>query len=42
VRQGQVIGYLGGGLLIQPNELEFRVALRTGDATRFVDPSAYY
>ena len=39
---GYAIGYLGGGLLIQPNELEFRVALRTGDATRFVDPSAYY
>ncbi|MGC8967758.1 MAG: murein hydrolase activator EnvC family protein [Thermus sp.] len=42
VRQGQVLGYTGGGLLIPPDELEFRVAVRVGEETRFVDPSAYY
>jgi len=42
VSQGQLLGYTGGGLLIRPEELEFRVAVRVGEATRFVDPSAYY
>ncbi len=42
VRQGQVLGYTGGGLLIPPDALEFRVAVRVGGETRFVDPSAYY
>ncbi|SDE51980.1 Septal ring factor EnvC, activator of murein hydrolases AmiA and AmiB [Thermus arciformis] len=42
VRQGQVLGYTGGGLLIPPDELEFRVAVRVGEETRFVDPAAYY
>lgn len=42
VAKGQLIGYTGGGLLMRPEELEFRVALLTGGSTRFVDPSAYY
>lgn len=42
VERGQLLGYTGGGLLIRPEELEFRVAVRVGDATRFVDPAAYY
>lgn len=42
VTKGQLIGYTGGGLLMRPEELEFRVALLTGGSTRFVDPSAYY
>ncbi|TBH20036.1 murein hydrolase activator EnvC family protein [Thermus thermamylovorans] len=42
VRRGQVLGYTGGGLLIRPEELEFRVAVRVGLETRFVDPAAYY
>lgn len=42
VERGQLLGYTGGGLLIRPEELEFRVAVRIGGETRFVDPSAYY
>jgi len=42
VSRGQLLGYTGGGLLIRPEELEFRVAVRVGEETRFVDPSAYY
>ncbi len=42
VSRGQLLGYTGGGLLIRPEELEFRVAARVGEETRFVDPSAYY
>lgn len=42
VERGQLLGYTGGGLLIRPEELEFRVAVRVGEATRFVDPAAYY
>ncbi|GLV47291.1 peptidase M23 [Thermus sp. LT1-2-5] len=42
VSQGQLLGYTGGGLLIRPEELEFRVAVRLGAETRFVDPAAYY
>jgi len=42
VSRGQLLGYTGGGLLIRPEELEFRVAVRMGEGTRFVDPSAYY
>lgn len=42
VARGQLLGYTGGGLLIRPEELEFRVAVRVGEATRFVDPAAYY
>ncbi|GGN01682.1 peptidase M23 [Thermus composti] len=42
VRQGQLLGYTGGGLLIPPEALEFRVAVRVGEETRFVDPAAYY
>ncbi|MCS6869440.1 peptidoglycan DD-metalloendopeptidase family protein [Thermus sp.] len=42
VARGQLLGYTGGGLLIRPEELEFRVAVRVGEATRFVDPEAYY
>jgi septal ring factor EnvC (AmiA/AmiB activator) len=42
VSRGQLLGYTGGGLLIRPEELEFRVAARVGEETRFVDPAAYY
>ncbi|MFN4071775.1 MAG: peptidoglycan DD-metalloendopeptidase family protein, partial [Thermus caldifontis] len=42
VQRGQLLGYTGGGLLIRPEEVEFRVAVRVGGETRFVDPSAYY
>jgi septal ring factor EnvC (AmiA/AmiB activator) len=42
VSRGQLLGYTGGGLLIRPEELEFRVAVRVGEETRFVDPAAYY
>jgi septal ring factor EnvC (AmiA/AmiB activator) len=42
VSRGQLLGYTGGGLLIRPEELEFRVAARLGEETRFVDPAAYY
>jgi septal ring factor EnvC (AmiA/AmiB activator) len=42
VSRGQLLGYTGGGLLIRPEELEFRVAVRMGEETRFVDPAAYY
>ncbi|WP_243090233.1 murein hydrolase activator EnvC family protein [Thermus neutrinimicus] len=42
VERGQLLGYTGGGLLIRPEELEFRVAVRVSGETRFVDPSAYY
>ncbi len=42
VQRGQLLGYTGGGLLIRPEEVEFRVAVRLGGETRFVDPSAYY
>ncbi|BDG15985.1 murein hydrolase activator EnvC family protein [Thermus brockianus] len=42
VERGQLLGYTGGGLLIRPEELEFRVAVRVGSETRFVDPAAYY
>ncbi|WP_243028200.1 murein hydrolase activator EnvC family protein [Thermus albus] len=42
VQKGQLLGYTGGGLLIRPEEVEFRVAVRLGGETRFVDPSAYY
>lgn len=42
VARGQVIGYTGGGLLIPPDELEFRVAVRQGTTTLFVDPSRYF
>ncbi|WP_232822527.1 murein hydrolase activator EnvC family protein [Thermus sediminis] len=42
VSRGQLLGHTGGGLLIRPEELEFRVAVRVGGETRFVDPSAYY
>jgi septal ring factor EnvC (AmiA/AmiB activator) len=42
VSRGQLLGYTGGGLLIRPEELEFRVAVRMGEETRFVEPAAYY
>ena len=42
VSRGQLLGYTGGGLLIRPEELELRVAVRVGEETRFVDPAAYY
>ncbi len=42
VARGQLLGYTGGGLLMRPEELEFRVALDQGGRTVFVDPSAYY
>jgi septal ring factor EnvC (AmiA/AmiB activator) len=42
VSRGQLLGYTGGGLLIRPEELEFRVAVRVGEETRFVDPATYY
>lgn len=42
VGRGQLLGYTGGGLLIRPEELEFRVAVRIGEETRFVDPAAYF
>ncbi len=42
VERGQLLGYTGGGLLIRPEELEFRVAVRLGEETRFVDPAAYF
>jgi len=42
VSRGQLLGYTGGGLLIRPEELEFRVAARVGEETRFVDPATYY
>ena len=29
-------------VVIRPEELEFRVAVRVGEETRFVDPAAYY
>ncbi|WP_408033246.1 hypothetical protein [Thermus filiformis] len=42
VSKGQLIGYTGGGLLMRPEEIEFRVALLLEGRTRFVDPAAYY
>ena len=42
VTKGQLIGYTGGGLLMRPEEMEFRGALLLEGTTRFVDPSAYY
>ncbi|AEB12288.1 murein hydrolase activator EnvC family protein [Marinithermus hydrothermalis] len=42
VEQGQLIGYLGGGALIPPDVLWFRVALEQDGAFRYVDPALYY
>ena len=42
VEQGQLIGYLGGGALIPPDVLWFRVAIEKDGAFRYVDPALYY
>ncbi len=42
VDQGEVIGYLGGGALIPPNVLWFRVAVWKNGRFYYVDPDAYY
>ncbi len=42
VKQGQVIGYLGGGALYPPDMLPFRVAIWQNSAFHYVDPASYY
>ncbi len=42
VEQGEVIGYLGGGTLIAPNVLWFRVAIWKKGRFYYVDPADYY
>jgi len=42
VRQGEVIGYLGGGALIPPNVLWFRVALWKNGRFYYVNPDPYF
>lgn len=42
VRQGQLLGYTGGGALIPPDVLWFRVAISGPGGLRYVDPSGYY
>ncbi len=42
VEQGEIIGYLGGGALIPPNVLWFRVAVWKNDTFNYVDPEPYY
>ncbi len=42
VEQGEVIGYLGGGALIPPDVLWFRVAVRKNGRFYYVDPEPYF
>jgi len=42
VRQGEVIGYLGGGALIPPDVLWFRVALWRNGGFYYVNPDPYF
>ncbi|PZA08989.1 peptidase M23 [Meiothermus sp. PNK-Is4] len=42
VRRGQLLGYTGGGALIAPEQVWFRVGIISGGSIRYVDPSAFY
>lgn len=42
VRRGQLLGYTGGGALIAPEQVWFRVGIINGGNIRYVDPSAFY
>lgn len=42
VSRGQLLGYTGGGALIAPEQLWFKVGVINGGNIRYVDPSAFY
>jgi len=42
VEQGEIIGYLGGGTLIKPDVLWFRVAIWKNNRFYYVDPDPYF
>jgi len=42
VEQGEIIGYLGGGALIPPDVLWFRVAIWKNGQFHYVDPDPYF
>jgi len=42
VTQGEIIGYLGGGTLIPPDVLWFRVAIWKNGRFHYVDPDPYF
>ncbi len=42
VKQGQIIGYLGGSAIIPPNEMWFSVILSKGKRLVSVDPAKFY
>lgn len=42
VSKGQLIGYTGGGALIPPDQVWFRVGIPTTNGNRYIDPSSLY
>ncbi|HEU4740293.1 MAG TPA: peptidoglycan DD-metalloendopeptidase family protein [Meiothermus sp.] len=42
VGRGQLLGYTGGGALIAPEQVWFRVGVINGGSIRYVDPSVFY